>query len=398
MNRKQSTILLVLVLLIGSAGLVTYKRQNASRDAGSAALGRKLLGEIEINNVAQLVIKGDTNELNLVREDGLWRVKERYGYPANFNEISDTVLKLRDLKIVQTERVGESQLVRLSLAEGQGANGPTVVVLRDKDGVPMKTLWLGKKHMKKSSRPSPMPGMDDDQGWPDGRYVKLGGSTEVALVSDPLANLEPRPEQWLNKDFLKVEKVKSIAVDFPEATNSWKVTRETEAGPWRLFEPKAGEDLDSSKLTSLSSPLGSLAFNDVAPESAQEHFGLQHPVMATLETFDHFAYAFKVGLKTNENYPIRVAVTASFPKERPVGAGEKAEDKEKLEKQFKDDLKKLEDKLAKEKGFEPWIFEVSSWSLDSLLKRRSELMVEQKPEQPERTEGANEEGVTGSTP
>ena len=93
---------------------------------------------------------------------------------------------------------------------------------------------------KSEGRPSPMGEMGENEGWPDGRYVMVGtGAKTVAVVSDPLSNLEAKPEQWLNKDFFKVEKIRSIAVAYPVATNSWKVTRDTEtATDWKLADAK----------------------------------------------------------------------------------------------------------------------------------------------------------------
>src|SRR5207248_10742234 len=58
-----------------------------------------------------------TNQLNLVRQDDNWTIRERYGYPANFREISDFLRKLWDLKVVQTEQIGPSQFARLELTE-----------------------------------------------------------------------------------------------------------------------------------------------------------------------------------------------------------------------------------------------------------------------------------------
>ena len=81
----------------------------------------------------------------------------------------------------------------------------------------------------------------DSEGWPDGRYIMVGtGSKTVAVISDPLSNMEPKPDQWLNKDFFKVEKIRSIAVAYPVATNSWKVTRDSEtANDWKLSDAQA---------------------------------------------------------------------------------------------------------------------------------------------------------------
>ena len=380
MNRKQFVILLVLVAVLGGAALVLYKKENKSWTGGGQTAGRKLFADFQVNDVAHIVIKQGTNELNLVKKDDLWRVRERGDYAANFSEISGVLLKLRDLKVVQSEKVGPSQLPRLELAAGQGTNSSTVVELRDSGEKVIKSLSLGKKHMKKSNRPSPM-GDIGDEGWPDGRYVMIGGSSDsVVLISEPLANIEPKPDQWLNKDFVKVEKVRSVAVTFPNATNSWKLDRETETGEWKLADAKPEEKLDSAKASGVSNPLSSPSFVDVMIGASPEQTGLDKPNLIAIETFDNFAYTVKVGTKTNDNYPFTMSVAATLSKERTPGKDEKAEDKEKLDKEFTEKQKKLEEKLTQEKAFEKWTYLVSGWTVDSLLKERSQLLTEKKEE------------------
>jgi hypothetical protein len=212
----------------------------------------------------------------------------------------------------------------------------------------------------------------------------------VAVISDPLSNIEPKPENWLNKDFFKVEKVKTVAVNFPEATNSWKLSRETEAGEWKLADAKPNEQLDSSKTSSVSNPLSSPSFTDVDTSSKPEQLGLDKPTVVTLDTFDNFTYTLKVGQKTNDNYPLLVGVAAQLPKERTPGKEEKPEDKDKLDKQFKEQQKKLEEKLAQEQAFQNWTYLVSSWTLEPLLKNRAQLLVEKK-EEPKKDEQKKEE-------
>ena len=102
--------------------------------------------------------------------------------------------------------------------------------------------------------------------------------------------------------------------------------------------------------------------------------------MVTLDTFDNFTYTLKLGQKTNDNLPMVVAVTAQIPKERTPGKDEKPEDKTRLDKEFKDKQKKLEDKLTQEQGYGKWVYLVSNWTVDSLLKDRSQLLVEKKEE------------------
>ncbi len=382
MNRKQITILLITVVVLGAAGLVVYNKQNAGTKDADPSLGKKLLPNLPVNDVAHIAIKQATNELNLVKKDDLWRVSERNGYPANYSEISDLLLKLRDLKIAQTEKVGVSQLARLSLVPGQGSNAAVVVDFKGQNEKQLATLSLGKKHMRKSNRSSPMGDMGGfgDEGWPDGRYVKVNNSDTVALISDALTTLEPKPEQWLNKDFFRVDKVRSLALTSPTPTNSWKLTRDTETAEWKLADAKTGEQLDSAKTGSLANSLSSPTFSDVAPAAKAEQFGLNKPTVLNLDTFDNFSYTLKVGVKTNDNYPVLMTVSADLPKERTAGKDEKPEDKTRLDKEFKDKQQKLQEKLDQEKPCEKWVYLVSSWTLETLLKDRNQLMMEKKEE------------------
>src|SRR5205807_7131512 len=124
---------------------------------------------------------------------------------------------------------------------------------------------------------------------------------------------------------------------------------------------------------------------DVATTAKPEELGLDKPTVVNIDTFDNFSYAIKVGSKTNDNYALTMAVAAQLPKERTPAKDEKAEDKTKLDKEFKDNQKKLEDKLAQEKGYEKWTYLVSTWTVDPLLKERSQLMAEKKDEKKEQT-------------
>ena len=385
MNQKQITILLVLLVALGAAGLMIYKKGNAERRSGQAALGKKLLENFPFNDVAQISIKQGTNEVNLAKKNDLWRVRERGDYAANYNDISDFLIKAKDLKVLRTEQVGPSQLPRLELVAGSATNTATVVDFKDKDAKSIASILLGKKTMEKSTRPSQFGDMGD-QSWPNGRFVKLASSDAVAIIAEPLANIEPKPDQWLDKTFFRIEKPKSISVAYPAETNSWKITRESETAQWKLSDPKPGEELDASKVSGVANPFSSASFNDVSVGVKPEDVGLDKPTLVTVETFDDFTYTVKVGNRLNDTATLAMAVTAQLPKERTPGKDEKPEDKDKLDKEFKEKVKKLEEKLAQEKAFEPWIFQVSGWTVDSVLKIRADLMAEKKEEKPAETD------------
>ena len=129
---------------------------------------------------------------------------------------------------------------------------------------------------------------------------------------------------------------------------------------------------------SVANPFSSPSFADVAVGVTPEQAGLDKPNVVAIETLDGFNYTLKVGAKTNENYFLTMAVSATLTKARTPGKDEKPEDKTKLDNEFAVKLKKLEDKLAQEKAFEPWTFLVPGWQVDPVVKERSQLLVEKK--------------------
>jgi len=193
--------------IIGGAGLVLLKRNQESWAVPEAKMGDKVLSNFQPNDVAAIHIKGGA-DLNLVHKNDLWRVQERNDYPANFHQISDLLIKLKDLKVVESETVEPSELGRVNLDEpGHGSESGTLVEFKDGKGKVLAALLLGKKHIPESS-PSPF-----NRGTPDGRYILLPSDPkDVLLISEALTSLEPNAQQWLSRDFFKVEKMKSISV------------------------------------------------------------------------------------------------------------------------------------------------------------------------------------------
>ena len=81
MNRKQLLILLVLVAVVGGAGLLLHQQSQTAWHSADKTMGRKLLGDnFPVNDLALIAIKQATDELDLARKDDLWRVRERNDY------------------------------------------------------------------------------------------------------------------------------------------------------------------------------------------------------------------------------------------------------------------------------------------------------------------------------
>jgi hypothetical protein len=380
MNRKQLLIVIVIASVLGGIGISVNKKKSASYSRGDKISSEKLLGDFPINDVAQITIRQHTNEVNLVKGE-TWTVKERGDYAANSETIIKFARKLWDLRAAQSQKIGESQMGRMELLppDKGGGTSATVVELKGKDGKVIRSVYLGKKSTR---------GGGDEFGggaWPNGRWVYLPDKAgTVYLVSESFDDVDSKPEMWLDKDFFKLEKVRSIAATFPEATNSWKFSRETESGEWTLNNAGPDEKPDASKTSSFSYAMSTPSFTDVLMGDAAR---LDKPTTFELETFDGFVYTLKVGEKVDNDHPMTLTVNAQLAPQRTPGENEKPEDKEGLDKEFADKRKALEEKLKKEKGFEKWTYLVSGYTLESLLKPRSEFMAE-KNDESTATEGA----------
>jgi hypothetical protein len=167
-----------------------------------------------------------------------------------------------------------------------------------------------------------------------------------------------------------------------------------------LVDPADGEKLDSAKASGVSNPFSSPSFTDVLVDSQPESLGLAKPVLIHVQTFDGFTYDVSVGQKTNNSYALTLKVAADLPRERTPGKDEKPEDKEKLDKEFKEKQKTLQEKLDREKALESRVFLVDSWAVDSLLKERSNLLVDAKNDSkaPGQTEMQEEDSSSTEEP
>lgn len=389
MNRKQLLIAFGLALVLGGLGWVVYQNKQAEYGGSQSATrsgqdGNKVFAQFPVNDIAQVTVRQKTNSVTLVKKDDVWTVKERGGYAANFSALREFMQKVWELRVTRAlPKAGARQIEKLELVGPEKGPG-TLVEFKDPSGKTLASLLLGAKSMREGGGEGPMGG---GGGWPNGRYIMADGNAKsVALVTEPFASIEPKAEDWLGKDWFKVEKIKSAAVVLPDASGNWKIERESESGEWKLAGAKAGESLDSSKTSALGWLLNAPAFDDVLPGAAPAEAGLDKPAsVATLTTFDGLSYTLKIGRKnTNDDSKVtlQVAVAGDFAKERVAGKDEKPEDKAKLDKEFKDKTDKLQEKLKTEKAFAPWIYQVSKFTVETLLKDRKEFLSTNAPAAP----------------
>ena len=380
MNRKQFLWLMLVVLLLGGVSIALFWQDiTLYRDSG-AKIGARLMPELKISDVAKLRLQDADKEVTLALKDKVWRVEQRGGYPADFAEISGLILKLLDVKVVQTETVGASLHPRLNLlapdnaAKDKGANDKgakegtgTLMELSDASGKVLVSLVLGKVSLKKDPM-NPLPNAKD--GVPAGRHVLVAGRGDsVAVVSDPLEKAVTAPGAWVAKDFFKADRIRTLQLA-GEGASSWKIARDEEWGQWKFAA--GGGQLHPSAAVTATNALGSLAFSDVVID---DKAGTGKAAVLTAETFDNLTYTVKLAPLSNGDFVLRYTVAGTPPKTRKPEAKEKPEDVAKLDKDFADNLQRLEARVMLEQARSQWAYVVPGKMAAPLLMKREQMAV-----------------------
>lgn len=382
MNRKQFLWLMLAVVIMCGTGLALFWQDlTAYRDSG-AKIGAQLLPQMKVSDVAKLRLQDATGEVTLAVKDKVWRVEQRGGYPADFAEISGLILKLLDVKVVQSEVVGASLHGRLHLlapdkgAKGEGAKEGTgtLVELSDAAGKVLASMVLGKVSLKLDPM-NPLPNAKN--GVPAGRHILVAGKGDnVFVVSDPLEKAVARPGAWLAKDFFKVERIKTLQLAGDSSAASWKITRDEEWGQWKFAA--GGGQLDPSAAVTVNNAWSGLTFTDVILD---DKTGTDKAVTFTAQTFDDLTYTVKLAPYTDGDFVLRFSVTGTPPKTRKPEPKEKAEDAAKRDKEFTENRQRLEARVMLEQARSQWAYVVPGKQVAPLLLKREQMVAAARPPQ-----------------
>lgn len=395
-------LLILLVVLGGLIGFAVYYQNEQNKTLNTAATRgvrqrEYLLPGLRVEALRKFILKDDKNTVTITVSDDLKSavVAERAGYPASMDKLSSTMSDLREQKISSKVQIGKSAWAKNKLkAPGDGAEGiGTQVEMKDGADKALATLILGDNtDISGTNNPNPM------MGGTSQRLVRtIEDGETIWQVGNTFFDLEAKAENWIDKSFIDVQKIKEIAVTAPKADDSWTINRAKDSDTdFVLVTSLTTESLDNSKITA-SSLLSSPSFNDVSPKDKAAEL-LKDATKVKITTFDGFTYDIlvaKQGKDGGEKYYMSVNVAADIPKSRAPVKDEKEEDKKKADEAFAADKKSREEKLAKEQKFAGWVYEVSEYTVNNLLKKRSEVV---KLEVPKATEPAKPAASAPASP
>lgn len=352
MSARAVAVLVVLLLIVGGGALLYQRQREAARPQNAALLGQPVLKNLRAADIATIKIAEPKSALTLERRDDGWAIAERAGFPADVGKVRAFVVGLLELKVGQSAPVGEKDRARLNL----DASG-TEVGLYGKEGNPLAKLVVGKKYFKREVE-------DAEKAPADGRFVATPGQPGTAIiVANPLAQASTRSADWIDRSSFQVEKVKSLEVR-PSEGGGWTIERTADNADWKLEGAQSGEKLDIGKANAASYSLSLLELADVAPPQAKQDpalTGLDKPTVIRARTLDGLSYTIRVGKLEGDNYYVTFDSSGTVVDE--------PQDKDGAER-----IKKLKERLPREKRLSDYVLLIPKSKLADTLKPRAELL------------------------
>jgi hypothetical protein len=386
MKSRTVIILWIIAIILGvSVYFVKKSASGVDKNATNRTPGQTLLADFPADKAANIEISGATQSVSLVKKDGKWTVAQRDGFPANSRNINELLRTLAELKVAQGVEAGPSFAPRFGMDESStiAETRGITAVFKDADGKELAKVSFG-KNLDAAASNSPF------GGGATGRFVRNhADESGFYAVSELFGTLSDDAKSWLSDEFIKIEKIKGISLTKPGSDeNEWEFTRPDENADFAFTEAYPGVKTDATATSPLKSLFSFSRFEDVVPAAEVEKKATPEKIQkAVITTFEGFTYtitlqpakpaAAKEGEEAPpaaDNYLMTVVVQADLAKERKKPESEKPEDAEAAQKIFDDRLKALTENLEKTKALEGRTFEISKFTVDALLKNRTDFM------------------------
>lgn len=248
-----------LTLLVAAGLLVALALLRFGDDDKPAGLGMgdKLFADLPVNQVAAVTVADAQNQTTLTKGDAVWQVEARNGYPADFDELRDTIVKLSRLTIGRSFSGSTESLARLSLLPPSDPNASArgrQITLKDASGEILADILLGKAR--------------ETENGGGGQYLKKVNEDTVYLVDGDFRFLRTEATEWLEKEILniKADAIESVASYLgDDASPRYMLSRPEPGQDARLTSVPQGRTADQTKIDQVLDALAPLTLDDVQP-------------------------------------------------------------------------------------------------------------------------------------
>jgi hypothetical protein len=361
MKSKTFIILLVIACTLSLLAIFIYNRSTPEKK--QTALGQKLFYSLPVNEIDAITIKSPGDTVLLEKGETIWIVKNRFNYPADFEMISDLIMKIKELKIGRSFAASAETISRLALHPpdqpgiAQNHQG-TRVVIEDRDRKVLADIVLGK--------------MQAGTSVTGGHYIKYTKMSKVYLVDKDFRFINTKPSEWLDKELMDIESenIAKVSCYTPMFKKTIYTLKRNAKGKDPVFiNLPQGKKIIKFKVENVFEALSPLRIEDIVdPSQAASLDGFNETRCFEYDLFNGMCYKVYPGrLLKNDKDKFYFKATVSYSPEKDLT------DKEVISKdEQKESEKKNPDQIAAEaerinQKLSSWTYIISKWKRESFL-------------------------------
>lgn len=338
--RPRTVIILSILFVCLTVGVVFVGRYKGTRQK-EKSLGMHLFYNLPVDKISEIDIKGSDSRVSLIKKDGTWRVKEHFGYLADFAQVSDLVEKLRSASTGQSFRADRDTLRRLMLVdpddpEAKEDETGRSLVLKDNKGNIVKKIIFGKA-MRQGEK----------AGFPVGQYIRFSEDRRVYLIDQYFTSLIQGPREWIRLEIVNVKPLDIKRIAGYEKTKPVYIIVKKEGGKkFKVQKEPSGKKIEERVLKRIKDGLNYLTIEDVLdPAKDFASVGISLDSYVEYELFNGMIYRIYPSKKcSKEVCYMKISVLYN-------GSDKSLSDRAK----------------ALNKMFSPWTYKISKWRHESFF-------------------------------
>jgi len=250
---KRSAFLgLLMITAAAMLGALWLSGQWQPGDRNATEVGKPLIQSVtdRINEVTGLTLIQDGEQVQLSRQDNVWGITERDGYPADMKMLRSVLIAVSDSMRLEAKTSNPDRYQKLGLADPSEAQSGSALsmVITDRDG--SHTVLFGKQV---------------DATGELRQYARLIGEPQSWLVSGGF-QYDTEPSRWLKQNIidLPAPQVIRVRISHPDGDELRLSKAQADQPNFDVDTlPEGRQLLAPSSGNSIASALGSLMLTDV---------------------------------------------------------------------------------------------------------------------------------------
>ncbi len=380
LNRK--TVLILAVATLALALAAVFSRQDSTAIVGQ---GEPLFPELmsRINDAGQVLGTSSDGTFTISRRDDGWVVKEKFDYPADADKVRRLLLGTAQLKRIEPKTRKPELYAQLGV-EDVDADGSESLkfTLKNTGGDALADFILGTRRPATGD-----PGLSE-------YYVRVAGDSQAWLVEGKLPE-DKNPINWIDRDILEIEpkRVRAVRVTYADGRKLIVRRDSPDAGDFQLAGlPKGAEIKDVYAVNGIGNGLTNLSLDDVRPASSVQREKTKAAMSVVMTTFDGLRIKMRTRKKDKQNLALFSAafdpslVYQDPEADKSVTGGDEEDTGKQGTRKGPDAVKQEVETLNAR--WQAWVYVIPQYRVDSIAKKKSDLIKFSKKQDSRKTAGS----------